>query len=301
MIGEYGTSATNVIAERIWMTPEVSSSGLFGGDDGTGGYAPIAIVTGTTLSWVHGNHLGVPQVYTNATGAVIATPAYTLPGFPGQFRTLADIYYNKYRDYDISTGRYIQADPIGLSGGTSPYLYANGNPVWYTDSSGLFLDTLADIAFIGYDIYRIVNDNVLGNGKEGSFGTNLGALGLDVGGALIPGVTGLGPGSRVARGTAQVTKRGDEITTHGSTSERIAREMAESGQYDRVHMNQEIRTITEGANSSRVRPDVAGVRPDGRIDAVEVLSPGQRREQMEAKLNNALGSRCNSVVCINPD
>jgi RHS repeat-associated protein len=136
VLGEYGISATDVIAERIWMTPEVSDGGVFGGDDGTGGYAPIAIVTGTTLNWVHGNHLGVPQVYTNATGAVIATPAYTLPGFPGQFRTLSDIYYNKHRDYDISTGRYIQADPIGLSGGTSPYLYAAGNPVRYTDPSG---------------------------------------------------------------------------------------------------------------------------------------------------------------------
>jgi RHS repeat-associated protein len=139
VIGEYGTAASNVIAERIWMTPETNGGSIFGGDDGTGGYAPIAIVSGTTLSWVHGNHLGVPQVYTNSTGAVIATPAYTLPGFPGQFRTLADLYYNTYRDYDISTGRYIQADPIGLSGGTSPYLYANGNPVRYTDPTGKFV------------------------------------------------------------------------------------------------------------------------------------------------------------------
>jgi RHS repeat-associated protein len=225
VIGEYGASANNVIAERIWMTPETNGGGLFGGDDGTGGYAPVAIVAVTTLSWVHGNHLGVPQVYTNTTGAVIATPAYTLPGFPGQFRTLADIYYNKYRDYDISTGRYIQADPIGLSGGTSPYLYANGNPVRYTDSSGLFLDTFADIGFIGYDIYRIVNDNVLGNGKGGSLGTNLGALGLDVGGALIPGVTGLGPASRVARKSEETVYRLGESAESAS---RLGRKSAEA-------------------------------------------------------------------------
>jgi RHS repeat-associated protein len=123
VIGEYGTSASDVIAERIWMTPEVAGSGLFGGDDGTGGYAPIAIVTGNTLSWVHANHLGVPQLYTDASGAAVATPVYTLPGFPGQFRTFADIYYNQYRDYDTSTGRYLQADPIGLAGGPSPYSY----------------------------------------------------------------------------------------------------------------------------------------------------------------------------------
>jgi YD repeat-containing protein len=50
VLGEYGTSATDVIAERIWMTPQVTDAGIFGGDDGTGGYAPIAIVTGTTCT-----------------------------------------------------------------------------------------------------------------------------------------------------------------------------------------------------------------------------------------------------------
>ena len=147
---EYGSSALDVIAERIWMNPEVgdprsgsgAGSGMFGGDDGTpesggGGYTPIAIVTGTTLAYVHANHMGVPQLYTDAAGTIIATPNYTLPGFPGQFRTFADLYYNKYRDYDVSTGRYIQADPIGLAGGQSPYSYAMGNPLRYSDPSGL--------------------------------------------------------------------------------------------------------------------------------------------------------------------
>jgi YD repeat-containing protein len=36
VIGEYGTSATNVIAERIWLTPEINDGDAFGGDDGTG-------------------------------------------------------------------------------------------------------------------------------------------------------------------------------------------------------------------------------------------------------------------------
>jgi RHS repeat-associated protein len=137
VLGEYGTSATNVIAERIWLTPEINDGDAFGGDDGTGGYAPIAIVIGTTLRWVHGNHLGVPILYTSNSGAVITTPAYTLPGFPGQLRTFADLYYNLYRDYDPTTGRYIQADPIGLAGGQAPYLYAMGNPLSYIDPLGL--------------------------------------------------------------------------------------------------------------------------------------------------------------------
>ena len=102
-----------------------------------GGQAPVALVVGSTLRWVHGSHLGVPLVYTSSTGATIATPTYTLPGFPGQLRTYADLYYNRYRDYDTTTGRYIQADPIGLSGDPNPYLYALGNPVTGVDPWGL--------------------------------------------------------------------------------------------------------------------------------------------------------------------
>ena len=114
----------------------------FGGDDGIGGYAPLAVaaisgVNTTAINWVHGNHLGVPLVTTDATGTAVIPTGYTLPGFPGQTRTLNDLYYNRYRDYDPSIGRYVQADPIGLEGDVNPYLYAMGNPVTGTDPLGL--------------------------------------------------------------------------------------------------------------------------------------------------------------------
>jgi RHS repeat-associated protein len=99
---------------------------------------PLAVVTtGGTLSWVHGDHLGTPILMTNATGMAIAQPSgYTTPAFPGQSKTLADLYYNRHRDYDPTTGRYIQADPIGLAGGAIPYSYAMNNPLRYTDPYG---------------------------------------------------------------------------------------------------------------------------------------------------------------------
>lgn len=69
-------------------------------------------------------------------------PAHAVLGFPGQFANSQQLagaqhYYNRYRDYDVNTGRYIQADPIGLAGDDNPYLYASGNPLKYGDPLGL--------------------------------------------------------------------------------------------------------------------------------------------------------------------
>ncbi len=65
------------------------------------------------------------------------------------------------RDYDPTTGRYIQADPLGLVDGASVYGYALQNPGRYTDPRGefvMFLPILAglvagEIAEYLYDKY----------------------------------------------------------------------------------------------------------------------------------------------------
>jgi RHS repeat-associated protein len=159
VLGEYGSSAGDVKAEFIWMHPQVGESGIFGGDDGLGGYMPLAVAVPTAtagiteLNWVHGNHMGVPIYYSDASGAQLATPTgYAIPGFPGQSRTFTDLYYNRYRDYESSTGRYVQADPIGLAGDVNPYLYALGNPLRYTDPSGLQAAVTAEkVIEVGFD------------------------------------------------------------------------------------------------------------------------------------------------------
>ena len=102
VIAEYGSSVADVKAEFIWAEPPAANDNSpFGGGDHVGGYAPLAlvVVNGSAqleLVWVHGNHLGVPVVSTNASGQVV-TPAndFLRPGFPGQSQVLSDLYYNR--------------------------------------------------------------------------------------------------------------------------------------------------------------------------------------------------------------
>ena len=96
--------------------------------------------------------LGTPQAVVDAEQHVVWQADYQPFGqvrllnqritldqrFPGQYYDAeTGLYYNGARYYDPHTGRYITPDPLGLAGGLNPYLYANGNPLQYTDPTGL--------------------------------------------------------------------------------------------------------------------------------------------------------------------
>jgi RHS repeat-associated protein len=121
-------------------------------DSDEGGWEPLALLGATTLSYVHGDHLGTPVEITDASGATVnamqadpfgqrfhtastSAPRTSL-ALPGQIIDIADRHYNLYRDYDPTLGRYLQADPIGLEGGDNVYGYVGGNPVNRIDPTG---------------------------------------------------------------------------------------------------------------------------------------------------------------------
>ncbi len=118
--------------------------------DGTpiGDLAPAS----KTLSYLHTDHLGTPQLATNIAKASVWAATYEPFGWgnsvtgtitqnlrlPGQsFDSETGSYHNGFRDYVAIFGIYGQADPAGLIGGINTYVYGSGNPVRFVDKRGL--------------------------------------------------------------------------------------------------------------------------------------------------------------------
>ncbi|TVX92177.1 RHS repeat-associated core domain-containing protein [Paenibacillus agilis] len=111
------------------------------------------------------------------------------------------LQYLRARWYDPSMGRFISEDtyegelinPSSLN----LYTYVMNNPLKYIDPSGNVADTVADIGFIGYDLYQLFTDPSW---------ENAGYLALDTGAAFFPFVTGAGATARGVKGAKNTNK-----------------------------------------------------------------------------------------------
>jgi RHS repeat-associated protein len=140
-----------VIAELDGATGDTLRDYIWLGD------MPLAAVDHSGVSpeiwFVHPDHLNRPEMMTDASRTIVwqalwypwgeaysATGSATLDmRFPGQwFQAESGLAYNWHRQYDATLGRYTQPDPLGvLEAGPSVYGYAEGNPVKWTDPTGL--------------------------------------------------------------------------------------------------------------------------------------------------------------------
>lgn len=133
------------------------------------GPMPIAAQINGRLYAIDSDHLNTPRRLTNQQGQVAwqwlitgfgetaptqGAQGYAQPDissvnsyaeavsfdlrYPGQqWDEETGLSYNLHRYYDAATGRYTQADPIGLDGGWNRFAYVGGNPLLFIDPEGL--------------------------------------------------------------------------------------------------------------------------------------------------------------------
>ena len=146
LIGEYD-NAGSLIQETVWL-----------------GDIPVATLRpsgggGVSHFYVHADHLNTPRRISRpsddivvwrwdsdpfGTSAVDEDPdgdsnlfAYN-QRFPGQYLDReTELHYNYFRDYDPSTGRYVERDPAGRWGDPNQYSYAYADPIRRFDTLGL--------------------------------------------------------------------------------------------------------------------------------------------------------------------
>jgi RHS repeat-associated protein len=132
-IAEYDQTSGALLREYVWN-----------------GLTPVAVIENGVVYFVRVDHIGRPVFATNAAGVKVWTATYTPFGevhastgtpialrFPGQwFQSESGLHQNWMRDYDPTTGRYLQADPLGLVDGASVYGCAGQNSMMNIDPTG---------------------------------------------------------------------------------------------------------------------------------------------------------------------
>lgn len=144
----------------------------------------------------HKDHLNSTRLITDEDGLRVSAHDYLPFGeelnpddsgevlkFAGHERDASDRDYMHARYYNPESARFLATDPV-LGNPADPqtwnrYSYVTNNPLRYVDPNGEWLDTVLDAVGVGMAIVDVVKDPSL---------SNVAALALEVGAAVVPGV-----------------------------------------------------------------------------------------------------------------
>ncbi len=202
------------------------------------------------------------------------------PGFAGQWGAYTDhetrpsdqntpLVLMGIRYYDPITARFVTRDPAL---GINDYAYCGNNPVGRADADGEILETIADIASIGWSTYDLI--------KNPSW-ANVGYLAWDVGATAVPFV----PGSYTAKGVKIASKgikaakgaKAAKATTKGAKIAKKADLISDAKKGETLHTVRgrgKHKTIQAKAKAKGWNPEVTRVDPStGKKVRVDLLTP----------------------------
>ncbi|MDA2924150.1 hypothetical protein MYX65_05755, partial [Acidobacteria bacterium AH-259-L09] len=186
----------------------------------------------------HTDGLGSVTELTNSAGTVVQTYTYSSfgkiefqsdPSFDQPYRFTSrefdpetGLYFYRARSYDQLTGRFLQEDPLGITGATNLYFMTGNNPVNFRDPDGrlplpLITGTVGAVAgLLGNAIGQVVS-----NGGFGCFDVNEVLIAGGVGfaaGAAAPFVATSYVGAAALGALANLTQYG---ITQGINGQRL--------------------------------------------------------------------------------
>lgn len=162
----------------------IESMGGGGGEAESGPGGGDSCATIIQPYYYHTDHLGTPWYMTSQAKSIVWRGEYlpfgelysetvsqtNLHRFPGQYKVQNTLYYNWNRWYDPKIGRYLQADPIGLEGGTNLFAYVGNNPPDQSDATGLgFWSALSNYIDASNRAFTFANPVYLTNAYVGSY------------------------------------------------------------------------------------------------------------------------------------
>jgi RHS repeat-associated protein len=205
------------------------------------------------------------------------------------------------RPYRAELGMFLAPDPVGTFEVEKTlgapfrlfaYSYGAGDPPNRVDRDGRWFESVLDVAFIGYDVYRIVKDNVIG--KKDNLGTNMLALGADVVCLAAPAATGgglavRGGGKLLGKGGGAAEKAAVKYMYSGTKRTAQAQMKAEQvqGSTSRAARREAMREVgipTSQQPSAQQSTRVPGTNQGGgRQYTYEVPKPGGGTQEMSVQ------------------